>query len=211
MEKYLKKKKKIDDNKLQEVANEIKKGKVAIFPTETVYGIGTNGLDQKAIEKLYEVKFRPFNKPITLLVSDMEMIKKVARDITDMEYKLMEAFFPGPFTIILKKKDIVPNILTANGDTVGIRMPDSEIARKIVEYAGVPVATTSANISGRESGTNIESIVKEFADRVDFYVDGGESKIGIGSTIAKVVNGRIRILRQGSISKEQIDKIINEW
>ena len=166
--------------------------------------MGTNGLDAKAIEKLYKIKKRPFSKPISLLVSDMEMIKNVARDITDMEYKLMNAFFPGPFTIILKKKDVVPNILTANGETVGIRIPDNEIARSLIEYSGVPIATTSANISGKESGTNMESILKQFKDGVDFYINGGESKIGVGSTIVKVIDGNPIILRQGSISRNQI-------
>lgn len=204
MEKYLDFRDKIDYKKLNDVARIIKDGGIVVFPTETVYGIGTNGLDAKAIEKLYKIKKRPFGKPISLLVSDMEMIKNVARDITDMEYKLMNAFFPGPFTIILKKKDVVPNILTANGETVGIRIPDNEIARSLIEYSGVPIATTSANISGKESGTNMESILKQFKDGVDFYINGGESKIGVGSTIVKVIDGNPIILRQGSISMNQI-------
>lgn len=204
MEKYLDFRDKIDYKKLNDVARIIKDGGIVVFPTETVYGIGTNGLDAKAIEKLYKIKKRPFSKPISLLVSDMEMIKNVARDITDMEYKLMNAFFPGPFTIILKKKDVVPNILTANGETVGIRIPDNEIARSLIEYSGVPIATTSANISGKESGTNMESILKQFKDGVDFYINGGESKIGVGSTIVKVIDGNPIILRQGSISMNQI-------
>lgn len=204
MEKYLDFRDKIDYKKLNDVARIIKDGGIVVFPTETVYGLGTNGLDAKAIEKLYKIKKRPFSKPISLLVSDMEMIKNVARDITDMEYKLMNAFFPGPFTIILKKKDVVPNILTANGETVGIRIPDNEIARSLIEYSGVPIATTSANISGKESGTNMESILKQFKDGVDFYINGGESKIGVGSTIVKVIDGNPIILRQGSISRDQI-------
>lgn len=204
MEKYLDFRDKIDYKKLNDVARIIKDGGIVVFPTETVYGLGTNGLDAKAIEKLYKIKKRPFSKPISLLVSDMEMIKNVARDITDMEYKLMNAFFPGPFTIILKKKDVVPNILTANGETVGIRIPDNEIARSLIEYSGVPIATTSANISGKESGTNMESILKQFKDGVDFYINGGESKIGVGSTIVKVIDGNPIILRQGSISRNQI-------
>ena len=133
MKNYLDFKNITEYEKLQEPAKIIKNGGIVVFPTETVYGIGTNGLDEKAIERLYKVKKRPLNKPISLLVSNIEMIENLAKDITDIEYKLMKAFFPGPLTIILKKKEIVPNILTANTDTIGIRMPDAEIARKIIE------------------------------------------------------------------------------
>ena len=105
---------------LEKVAELIKQGKIVVFPTETVYGIGTNGLDSKAVERLYEVKQRPLNKPITLLVSNMEMVELVAKDITETEYKIMEKFFPGPLTIILKKRNVVPDIVTAGQDTVGV-------------------------------------------------------------------------------------------
>ena len=159
---YLDCKNDIDDKKLQEVANIIKQGGIVVFPTETVYGIGTNGLDSKAITKLYEVKQRPLNKPISLLVSSLEMVRAVTENISDMEYKIMETFFPGPLTIILKKNNCVPNNLTNNTNTVGIRMPDNIIARKLIEYANVPIATPSANISGKPSGTNIQDIIKDF-------------------------------------------------
>lgn len=191
--------------KLIAPANIIKSGGIVIFPTETVYGIGTNGLDEKAIKKLFEVKKRPLNKPISLLVSNMEMVESVARDITEVEYKLMEEFFPGPFTIILNKKDLVPNVLTSNTDTVGVRMPQGEIARKLVEYANVPIATPSANISGKESGTNLKNIIEDFKDNVDFFIDEGDSKIGISSTIVKVIDEIPVILRQGSITKKDIE------
>ena len=191
-------------DKLKEISEIIKNGGIVVFPTETVYGIGTNGLNKEAISRLYEVKQRPTSKPISLLVSSIEMVDMVARDITDMEYKLMDKFFPGPLTIILKKKNIVPDNLTNNTDTVGIRMPDNIIAKKLIEYAKVPIATPSANISGKPSGTDINYIMENFKDKVDYYIDGGQSKLGIGSTIVKVENGYPLILREGSISKEQI-------
>ena len=194
----------INLDKLKEISEIIKKGGIVVFPTETVYGIGTNGLNKEAISKLYEVKKRPTTKPISLLVSSINMVDMVAQDITDMEYKLMEKFFPGPLTIILKKKSIVPDNLTNNTDTIGIRMPDNIIARKLIEYANVPIATPSANISGKPSGTNINTIMNDFKDKVDYYIDGGKSKIGIGSTIVKIENGYPLILREGSISKKQI-------
>ena len=193
---------------LEQAAELIKQGKIVVFPTETVYGIGTNGLDENAVRRLYEVKQRPLNKPISLLVSNMEMVNLIAKDITEVEYKIMEKFFPGPLTIILKKKDIVPDIVTAGQDTVGVRMPSGEIARKLVEIAGVPIAAPSANITGQPSGTNVQEIKKSFERKVDFFIDGGESELGVSSTIVKVVDGKSQILRQGSITLEQINQIL---
>lgn len=193
---------------LKQAAELIKQGKIVVFPTETVYGIGTNGLNENAVKKLYEVKKRPINKPISLLVSDIKMVEQIAKDITEIEYKIMEKFFPGPLTIILKKKDIVPDIVTAGQNTVGVRMPSGEIARKLVEIAGVPIAAPSANISGEPSGTNLQEIKKHLKENVDYFIDGGESELGIASTIVQVVNGEITILRQGNITLEQIKKEI---
>ena len=193
---------------LKQAAELIKQGKIVVFPTETVYGIGTNGLNANAVKKLYEVKKRPINKPISLLVADIKMVEQIAKDITEIEYKIMEKFFPGPLTIILKKKDIIPDIVTAGQDTVGVRMPSGEIARNLVEIAGVPIAAPSANISGEPSGTNLQEIKKHLKENVDYFIDGGESELGIASTIVQVVNGEITILRQGNITLEQIKKEI---
>lgn len=204
MKNYLDLRNKMDCKLLKEPAEIIRSGGIVIFPTETVYGIGANGLDEKAVDKLYKVKNRSLNKPISLLVSNMEMIEKITKNISNKEYKLMNKFFPGPFTIILKKKNIIPDIVTSGGDTVGIRMPSGEIARKLVEYANVPIATPSANISGKPSGTNIDSIIRDFEGKVDYIIDGGESKIGIASTIVQVVNEEIHILREGIISRENV-------
>jgi len=208
MKKYLDFRKQIKYEELKKVAEIIQNGGIGVFPTETVYGIGANCFDEDAIRRIYEVKERPYTKPLSVLVSDMKMIENVAKDITATEYKLMDAFFPGPFTIILKKKDNVPNILTANSDTIGVRMPDNEIALKLVEYTKNPIATPSANITGKASGTNIETIMKDFKGKIDFVIDGGESKIGIGSTIVKVVDGVPNILREGRITKADIDKVL---
>lgn len=207
MQKYIDLRNNIDFEKLKEPAKIIKDGGIVIFPTETVYGIGTNGFNEESIRKIYELKKRDFSKPISLLVSNMEMVKMVAEDISDLEYFLMKRFFPGPFTIILKKKKDVPDILTANGDTVGVRMPSGEIAKKLIEYAGVPIATPSANISGKPSGTNINDIIKDFEGKVDYIIDNGESKLGVASTIVKVVNNIPHILREGSITKEEIEEV----
>lgn len=208
MQNYLDFKEKIDYTKLKEVARTIKQGGVVVFPTETVYGIGANGLSANAVKRIYEVKQRPLNKPISLLVNGTDMINEIAQDITDLEKALIREFFPGPLTIILKKKDIVPNIVTANSNTVGVRMPSNEIALKLIEYAGVPIATPSANISGKPSGTNMEDIMKDFEGKVDYFVDDGPSKIGISSTIVQVIDGVPHILRQGKITEEQIMNIV---
>ena len=197
----------IDEKKLKEIAEGIKNGKLCLFPTETVYGIGSNGLDETAVEKIYEAKKRNKKNPINLLVSDIAMIEKIAQDISPLEYKLMEAFFPGPFTIILKKKSIVPSIVTANSDFVGVRMPSGNIARKLVQLAGIPIAAPSANISGELSGTNLKDVIDEFSTCLDFAIDGGESTIGMESTIVRVMDGIPHILRPGSITPEQIEMV----
>ena len=210
MQNYLDFKEKIDYTKLKEVAKTIKQGGIAVFPTAIVYGIGTNGLKENSVKRLYEVKQRPLNKPISLLVNSMDMINDIAQEITDSEKALIKEFFPGPLTIILKKKDTVPNIVTANSNTVGVRMPSNEIALKLIEYAGVPIATPSANISGKPSGTNMEDIMKDFKGKVDCFIDDGPSKIGTSSTIVQVIDGIPHILRQGQITKEQINRIKNK-
>ena len=209
MQKYFNFRNNIDLEELKEPAKVIRNGGIVIFPTETVYGIGTNGFDEKSIKKIYELKRRDSNKPISLLVSNIEMVEMVAKDISDLEYKLMRKFWPGPFTIILKKKSIVPDILTSNGDTVGVRMPSGEIAKKLIEYAEVPIAAPSANISGKPSGIDINDIMKDFEGKVDCIIDNGISELGVASTIVKVVDNIPYVLREGIITKEQIEEVVN--
>lgn len=206
MKNYLNVENNYSDDKLKEIANIIKNGGVVLFPTETVYGIGTNGLDAKAVEKIYEIKKRNKKNPINLLVSNLEMIEKVAQDISPLEYKLIKAFFPGPLTLILKKKNIVPDIVTAGSDFVGVRSPNNVIAKKLLDFSGVPIAAPSANISGNPSGTSFNTIINDFPN-IDFAIDGGKSKIGIESTIVKVIDNIPHILRPGSITPEQIKEI----
>ena len=190
MQKYLDFRKEIDDEKLKDSARILKHGGIVVFPTETVYGIGANIWDETAVKRLYEVKQRPFDKPISLLVSSIDMINEVAKDITELEYALMKEFFPGSFTIILKKKDIVPNIVTANLDTVGIRLPANEIALRLIKYAEIPIATTSSNISWKPSVTNLGDVMSEFEGKVDCFINGGPSEIGVASTIVQVIDAK---------------------
>lgn len=204
---YLDLKNDTDYSKLIEAGNLIKNGGIVLFPTETVYGLGGNGLDANSVQKIFDAKGRNPKNPVNLLVSNMQMVEMVAKDISELEYKLMKAFFPGPFTIILQKNDIVPSIVTANQDTVGVRMPSGVIARKLVEYAGVPIAAPSANLSGKPSGTVFKDIYNDFKDKVDYMIDGGDSSIGIESTIVKVADNIPHILRPGSITSEQIESV----
>lgn len=204
MKNYLDCKKNWNKEQLKEPAKILKNGGIVVFPTETVYAIGTNGLNEEAVKRLYKTKQRPSTKPMSLLVSDIEMVKKITKNISEKEYQLMEKFFPGPFTLVLKKNNMIPDTLTAGKETVGVRMPDNAIAIELIKMAGVPIAAPSANISDKPSGTNIEMILEDFKDKVDYWIDGGKSKIGIPSTIVQVINDEVCILREGNISKEAI-------
>lgn len=198
------------EDRLKKASDILKKGGLVIFPTETVYAIGANALDEKAVEKIYKAKKRTKKNPINILVKDIEMIENITKNITDIEYRIIKSFFPGPITIILKKKDCIPDIVTAGSDFVGIRMPANKIAIDLIKETGVPIAAPSANISGKISGTNVDSIKTDFDGKVDLIIDGGESEIGIESTIVKVENDTIHILRPGAITQENLKKITNK-
>lgn len=208
MEKYIYLKNTTDYSKLKVAGKIIKQGGLVLFPTETVYGLGANGLDEDAVKKIYMAKGRKQDNPLILHVSNFDMVSKIAKDISDIEYTLMKTFWPGPFTIILNRTKIVPDIVTAGLDTVGVRMPSGEIARALISYAEVPIAAPSANISGRPSGTNISDIFEELSDKVDYIVDGGECEVGLESTVVRVVDGVPTILRPGKISPEDIQKVV---
>lgn len=208
MEKYLDLKNTTDYSKLKVAGKIIKQGGLVLFPTETVYGLGANGLDEDAVKKIYMAKGRKQDNPLILHVSNFDMVSKIAKDISDIEYTLMKTFWPGPFTIILNRTKIVPDIVTAGLDTVGVRMPSGEIARALISYAEVPIAAPSANISGRPSGTNVSDIFEELSGKVDYIVDGGECEVGLESTVVRVVDGVPTILRPGKISPEDIQKVI---
>lgn len=198
------------DLSLQTPTQIIKNGGIVVFPTETVYGIGVNGLDENAIKRLYKIKNRPLNKPISLLIGNIEMIEQVAKNISKEEYILIKEFMPGPLTLVLEKSDIVPDILTANSTTVGVRMPANDIALELINLANVPLATSSANFSGEDANLTIENIIDNFKNSVDYYIDGGECEIGVSSTVIKIVDETPYILREGSITKKQILEALNK-
>lgn len=198
---------KTNTEELKVICNLIRNGELVIFPTETVYGIGANALDENAVGKIFIAKGRPSDNPLIVHIADKRKINEIATDITEMEQILIDNFMPGPFTLILKRKPVVPNIVTAGLDTVAIRMPDNIIARGIIQFSGVPIAAPSANISGKPSGTNIQDIRKELEGKVSAIVDGGETPIGIESTVVKVVDEVPVILRPGKVTPEDIEKV----
>lgn len=207
---YINLKEEKNDAVLKQVGESVRKGEIILFPTETVYGIGANALDKNAVKKIYMAKGRQPDNPLIVHISDTRMLKELVEEPNETEQKLIDSFFPGPFTIILKRKKIIPNIITGGLDTVGIRMPSNLIAQKIIKYAGVPIAAPSANLSGKPSGTLLADIREEFEGKVSYMVDEGLAEIGVESTVVRVINQIPHILRPGKITAEQIKEKIGK-
>ena len=208
MSKYLNLQNEVEDLKIEEAAQIIKNGGLVVFPTETVYGIGANGLNPEAVEKIYTAKGRKQNKPLILLVSNKKMLDQIVEEINEVEAKLIEAFWPGPLTIVFKRKPCVPSVVTGGQDTVGVRLTSGEIALKLIEASGCPIAAPSANISGKPSGTAVEDIFNDFKDKVDCFIDTGRIKDALESTVVRVIDGVPTILRPGKITAEQIKEVV---
>lgn len=205
--KYINFKENSNNDFLIEAGSALRSGKLVIFPTETVYGIGANGLDETAVKRIFEAKGRNPDNPLILHIVKMSMLDTIAQNISTVERKLINAFFPGPFTIILNKKSIVPNAVTAGLDTVAVRMPSNSVAKELILSAGVPIAAPSANISGKPSGTNIEDIKCELMNKVEYIIDDGPCNIGLESTVVRVIDGVPTILRPGKITAEEIKEV----
>ena len=197
----------IKNDELEIIKKKIKSGGLVVFPTETVYGIGADATNGQAVKNIFKAKGRPQDNPLIVHISNYEMLKEFTYDVTETEKALMNAFWPGPFTIILKSNKKLPINVTAGLDTVGVRMPDNDIALSIIEKCNTPIAAPSANVSGRPSGTNIADIFQELNNKVDIFVDGGNTDIGIESTVVKVDNNVVNILRPGRISLEDIKSL----
>lgn len=204
--KYINLKKEFNEEKIREASQDILNGELVIFPTETVYGIGANALNDEACRNIFRAKGRAGDNPLIVHVNNIDMVKQLVEEPTEIEKILINTFCPGPFTLILKAKDIIPKSVTAGLDTVGIRMPSNKIANKLIEYAGVPIAAPSANVSGRPSGTKIEDIINEFDGKVSAILDDGMVDIGLESTVVRVIDNKVKILRPGKITKEDIEK-----
>lgn len=198
----------INQEELKDVSNCLINGGLVIFPTETVYGLGALATNPKAVDEIFIAKGRANDNPLIVHLANIEEIEKYATISNDIERKLIDAFMPGPFTIILKKKDNIPDNVSAHLDTVGIRIPSNKIANAILSYQNIPIAAPSANISGKPSGTDIADITNEFMDKVDYIIDGNNTDIGLESTVVKVIDNIPTILRPGYITKEDILDVI---
>ena len=189
---------------LEEAGAIIRRGGLVAFPTETVYGLGANGLDGLACKGIYAAKGRPSDNPLILHVASRHMIGAIAAEVTPLAEKLLAAFCPGPITLIMKRKPSVPDEITGGLPTVGIRMPESDVARAFIKAAGVPVAAPSANISGRPSPTTAEAVLHDLEGRVPLILDGGPCHFGVESTIVDCTGEIATVLRPGAVTLEML-------
>ena len=201
----------ISDDKWAELASELKKGSLIIYPTDTVYGLASIVTNEQSINNIYLAKSRSFTSPLIALLSSVDKVEEVAT-ISDENREILEklahAFWPGALTVILKRKEHIPSIMVSGGDTIGVRIPNLDLAIKIIDLAGGILATTSANISGEATPKSYNELSEAIKSRVDILVDGGECKLGEASTIIDLTSDVPKILRNGAISTDEITKII---
>lgn len=200
----------INDDELKEAAQILRDGGLVAFPTETVYGLGGNALDEKAAGKIYAAKGRPSDNPLIAHVSCAAEVTPLVKYIPEAGQKLMDAFWPGPLTIIFPKSDIVPYATTGGLDTVAIRMPVDPIANRMIALAGVPVAAPSANTSGRPSPTTADHVWQDLNGKIEMIIDGGPVGIGVESTIVDVSSDVPAVLRPGAITMEMLRDVLGE-
>ncbi|MBR8700985.1 Threonylcarbamoyl-AMP synthase [Fusobacterium sp. DD29] len=203
----------LENINLEEIGKLLKEGKLIIYPTDTVYGVGGIMESEDAIRGVYSAKQRNFSSPLIVLVSDPTKMDKIAYiEAYNREKieKLIKKFWPGGLTIILKKKPCVPDIMTANGDTVGVRMPNLQTSLDIIQSVGGLFPTTSANISGKATPRSFEELSEVFKQRVDILVDGGKSPVGVASTIIDMSEKTPKIIRVGAISIKEIEDTIGQ-
>lgn len=198
----------IEKEKIDLAAKTLRRGGTVAFPTETVYGLGANGLDPQAIEKIYIAKGRPSDNPLILHISKKEDVIPLVEEIPPIGEKIMEKFWPGPLTIIFKKSSLVPKEITGGLNTVAIRMPSHPVARALIEKAGIPIAAPSANLSGKPSPTKSEHVVMDLMGRVDMILKGENSDIGLESTVLDITTPIPMILRPGGITLEDLQEVL---
>ena len=195
---------------VETAAEIIQKGGLVAIPTETVYGLGANGLDEKAVAQIFQVKGRPQDNPLILHIADPEQMELFCHSIPAAAYALAEAFWPGPLTMVLPAKDIVPLTTRAGLPTVAVRCPDCDITRRIIRWASLPVAAPSANISGKPSTTTAQHVYDDHAGKIPLIVDGGSCRVGVESTIVDLTEDRPRLLRPGGITPEQLVEVLGD-
>lgn len=191
-----------------DAAELLRNGDVVAFPTETVYGLGANALSDESVEKIFLAKGRPSDNPLIVHIGDKSQLSTVARHIPEKGNRLIEAFWPGPLTIILPKTDQVASLVTAGLDSVGVRMPDHDIALALLKEAGVPIAAPSANRSGRPSPTTAEHVLHDLDGRIAGVLDGGPTGVGVESTVIDVTVDPPMVLRPGGVTREELEAVI---
>ena len=191
-------------------ASIIQKGGLVAIPTETVYGLGANGLDENAVAKIFEVKGRPQDNPLILHICGPEQMDDLCKDVPESAYALAEAFWPGPLTIVLPAREIVPKRTTGGLNTVAVRCPDSRVTREIIRVSGVPLAAPSANLSGKPSTTTAEHVHHDHDGKIELIVDDGPCRVGVESTIVDLTEERPRLLRPGGITPEQLVAVLGD-
>ena len=199
-----------EDEVIREAGEILKSGGLVAFPTETVYGLGGDALKEDAARKIYSAKGRPSDNPLIVHIADIGALDELACEIPDSAYKLADAFWPGPLTMIFKKKDIVPYGTTGGLDTVAIRMPSHHVAHRLIKDSGVYIAAPSANLSGRPSPTRAEHVIEDMDGRIDMIIDGGAIEIGIESTIVDVTCEVPMILRPGYVTADMIKEVLGD-
>ena len=188
---------------LDEAVSLIKNGELVVFPTETVYGLGANAYDGEAVRKIFEAKGRPQDNPLIVHIASVRDAEKVARDIPDVYYALAERFMPGALTVVLPKSDLIPDVVTAGGNTVAVRMPDNAVARELISRS-FPIAAPSANRSKHVSPTSAAHVYDDLNGRVPLILDGGDCEVGIESTVLDLTSGSPVILRPGAVTAEML-------
>ena len=195
---------------IEKAGDILKKGGLVAFPTETVYGLGADALNEEAAQKIYAAKGRPSDNPLIVHIADMEALDRITKEVPEAAQKAAEAFWPGPLTMILKKSREVPKGTTGGLDTVAVRMPDHEIAREIIRAGGGYIAAPSANTSGRPSPTEVGHVASDMEGRIDMIIDGGAVEIGVESTILDMTVMPPMILRPGAVTEEMLEELIGE-
>ena len=191
-------------------AEMIRRGELVAIPTETVYGLGANGLDETAVAKIFEAKGRPQDNPLILHICGAEQIELFCHHIPQKAYDLAEKFWPGPLTIVLPAKDSVPKRTTGGLSTVAVRCPDNAVTREIIRLSGVPIAAPSANISGKPSTTTAQHVLHDHDGKIAAVVDGGACRVGVESTIVDLTEKRPRLLRPGGIGPEALMEVLGD-
>lgn len=193
---------------LQAAVEALRAGQLVAFPTETVYGLGADGFNEEACKNIYAAKGRPSDNPLILHIADMSALRDIAEEIPEAAVDLAEAFWPGPLTLVLKKRKVVSPTVSGGLDTVAVRMPDNDLTRALIRAVGHPLAGPSANVSGRPSPTLATHVEHDFGDKIAGVVDGGACRVGVESTIVDLTTTPYAILRPGGIPREHIEAVI---